>query len=103
MDHQLLFAMGGEVLVDYAHGLKRIFGQDAFVMGYTNDVMSYIPPAYVLEEGGYEGAIAHRVYGLPGKWTPDIEPKIYSGFLQLVEGMGIEVPDRFKGGNDDQK
>ncbi len=96
MGDQLLFALGGEVLVPYAQGIKRIFGQDAFVMGYANDVMSYIPPAYVLDEGGYEGTIAHRVYGLPGKWTPDIEPKIYSGFLQLAQDMGIEVPDRYR-------
>src|SRR5690606_4344863 len=52
---QALISLGGEVLVGYSIALKQIYGPDTFVMGYSNDVMAYIPTASVLAEGGYEG------------------------------------------------
>lgn len=51
---QAIFTFGGELTVGYAVDLKRIFGQDVFVFGYSNDIMSYIPTAKMLTEGGYE-------------------------------------------------
>src|SRR5690606_36563720 len=39
MGDQAIMTLGGETVVEYAIQLKRIFGQDIFVMGYTNDVM----------------------------------------------------------------
>lgn len=51
---QAIFAFGGELTIGYAIDLKRIFGHDIFVMGYSNNVMSYIPTAKMLMEGGYE-------------------------------------------------
>lgn len=60
--------LGGEVVIEYSIVLKQIFGQDIFVLGYSNDVMAYIPSATILGEGGYEGATSQMVYGLPGTW-----------------------------------
>jgi len=65
---QHIFSFGGELLVGYANNLKRIFGEDLFVMGYSNDVMAYIPTEKVLLEGGYEGETSQWVYGLPARW-----------------------------------
>lgn len=64
------FALGGEVVIEYAIELKRIFGQNTFVLGYSNDVMAYIPNSAILTEGGYEGASSQIVYGLPSTWLP---------------------------------
>ncbi len=86
---QPIFSMGGEVVVEYAIRLKRIFGPEAFVLGYSNDVMGYIPTATILQEGGYEGASAQMVYGLPGTWTADIEVNIMDGMCKLAERLGI--------------
>lgn len=86
---QSVFALGGELLVGYAIRLKEIFGQDAFVMGYSNDVMSYIPTARVLREGGYEADQAHVVYGLPSGWTADIETDIIHGMVQLAASADV--------------
>lgn len=82
--NQPLFVMGGEVLVSYAIQLKELYGQEVFVMAYANDIVSYIPSAKVLEEGGYEGDTSQRVYGLPAKWDKQIEPLIIDGFKKLI-------------------
>lgn len=66
LGQQPIITLGGEVVVEYANSFKRIFGQDIFVLGYSNDVMAYIPNSTILREGGYEGALSQMVYGLPG-------------------------------------
>jgi hypothetical protein len=98
LGEQVIFSLGGELVVEYAIQLKRIFGQNIFVLGYSNDVMSYIPSARILQEGGYEGADAQMVFGLPGTWASDIESKIIHGMVQLAEEAGLakaksSVPD----------
>src|SRR5690606_18663819 len=50
MGDQPIVSLGGELVVDYALRLKRIFGNRLFVMGYANDVMAYIPSKRVLTE-----------------------------------------------------
>lgn len=90
---QLLFSMGGELVIEYSISLKRIFGQDIFVMGYSNDVMGYIPSVRILREGGYEGATAQMVYGLPATWDADIENRIMDEVLELAKKSGIQLPE----------
>lgn len=79
-----LFALGGETTVSYAINLKAAYGPDTIVMGYSNDVMSYIPSALVQEEGGYEADDAHKVYNLPAGWTHDVENRILNAINELV-------------------
>lgn len=86
---QPIMSLGGELLVDYAIALKRIFGQHTFVLGYSNDYMGYIPSARVLEEGGYEAA---RSPGFATRWHPDIEITILRGMVRLAEEAGISAP-----------
>lgn len=76
-DQLTLVALGGEVTVDYALNLKHRLGKDStWVWAYSNDVMSYIPTAEILAEGGYEAERSQTWYGMPGKWRPTIEQKI---------------------------
>lgn len=89
---QTLVALGGEVVVDYAIELKRLFGQELFVVAYANDVMSYIPSARVLREGGYEGKRAQRVYGLPSTWAADLEVRILAEVLRLAREADVGLP-----------
>ncbi len=86
---QKIFAMGGEVVIEYSIKLKKIFGQDIFVLGYTNDVMAYIPSTTILNEGGYEGKSSQIVYGLPASWDSDLEPLILKEIAKLAEQGGI--------------
>ncbi len=88
---QPIVILGGETVIEYSVLLKRIFGPDLFVLGYSNDVMSYIPSAKIVQEGGYEGASSQMVYGLPATWKPDIETIIVQEVLQLAKQVGVPV------------
>jgi len=79
-------ALGGEVVVDYALRLKgELPGTTNWIGGYCNDVMAYIPSARVLKEGGYEGETAMIYYGLPTKWSGDVEEHIVKTVKELAE------------------
>ena len=84
---QPVMVLGGELVVGYAIELKRIFGPETFVLGYSNDLMSYIPTATIIKEGGYEGASSQRGYGLSGVWSESIETLI----LQEMARLGVQA------------
>ena len=86
---QTVIAMGGEVVVNYALELKKIFGHDIFVLSYTNDVMAYIPSSAVLKEGGYESDLSHIVYGLPASWKPGVEDVVLTRIEEMAAQAGI--------------
>jgi neutral ceramidase len=89
LGNQSIFNMGGEVTIAYTIALKEKYGQDIFVMAYSNDVMGYIPSEQILEEGGYEGYSSQMVYGLPSTWEKGIQSHILSTFYQMAGTMGI--------------
>jgi hypothetical protein len=93
LGNQPLVCMGGEVLVDYTISFKRLFGEDIFVMGFSNDGMAYIPSVRVIREGGYEGAVSQIVYGLPGTWKASIESDIIREVINLAEEVDIKMPE----------
>ncbi|QDV17949.1 Neutral ceramidase precursor [Gimesia panareensis] len=92
---QLWITIGGEVVVDYALGMKKMFGDSTWIAGYCNDVMAYTPSLRVLEEDipprkssrwGYEGNTSMAVYGLPAnRWSDEIEDKIVESAKRQVE------------------
>lgn len=77
-------ALGGEVVVDYAHRLRAESKEPLWVYGYSNDVMAYIPSERVLAEGGYEGNTSMIPYGRPGPWAPGLEEKIMKKTRELL-------------------
>lgn len=89
---QALINLGGEVTIEYSIKLKKIFGVDAFVMAYSNDVMGYIPSLTVLREGGYEGETSQMVYGLPTVWEPSVESVILETAIKVGQEAGIPLP-----------
>ena len=81
----MITTLGGEVVVDYAVRLKNeLPGSSNWVAGYCNDVMAYIPSARVLQEGGYEGETAMIYYGLPTKWSAEVEEHIVRTVKELA-------------------
>ena len=88
---QTLVALGGEVVVDYAIAVKRMLGREAFVFGFSNDLMSYIPSLRVLREGGYEGDTSQLEYGMPAKWREDVETRILDAVGALAAETGIKA------------
>ncbi|MCP1384177.1 neutral/alkaline non-lysosomal ceramidase N-terminal domain-containing protein [Runella salmonicolor] len=89
LGEQSMFIFGGELVIEYAIECKKRFGQDTFVMAYSNDVMGYIPSATILKEGGYEGASSQMVYGLPSVWDASVPDLIYAEVNRLAEQLSI--------------
>ena len=82
---QKVFALGGELFVGYSLAIKRRFGNDTFVMGYCNDVMSYIPTEEAWAEGGYEVDKVYCESGLPAQWTRDVTKRIMDAVWKIAE------------------
>jgi hypothetical protein len=81
----LLIGMGGETVVDYALHFKRTWGPRTWVLGYTDDMLAYIPSRRVWEEGGYEGGPHIYEYGNPAvRWRGDVEARIVPAVERLV-------------------
>ena len=80
-------ALGGEVVVDYSLRLKRELGDDLWVLGYSHDVMAYIPSERVLKEGRYEGKDSMVYYGLPSAWKEGVEEAVIGSVKRQVELM----------------
>lgn len=81
----LVVGMGAETVVDYALRFKRDFGPGTWVLGYSDDMISYIPSRRVWEEGGYEGGTFLFEYGRPAfRWSGDIEDRIARSVEKLV-------------------
>jgi neutral ceramidase len=87
---QAIMALGGELVIEYSIGLKKLFGPDIFVLGYVNDDMAYIPSETILNEGGYEGESSQMVYGMPAKWAPGIEVMIFDEIKKLAGKTGVK-------------
>src|SRR5690606_38810390 len=87
----LVFALGGEIVVEYAIRIKQIYGYDSFVMGYSNDVMGYIPSARILVEGGYEGK---RTPIFTNTWHPNTETKIIAEVIRLADSVRLPLKER---------
>jgi hypothetical protein len=84
---QPVMILGGELLIEYTIELKKKFGPDIFVIGYSNDVMSYIPSETVLKEGGYEGTRS-PIFTTP--WNMNIEAAILEEMAKLAEKTGVQ-------------
>jgi hypothetical protein len=82
----LMIGMGAETVVDYALRFKSEFGPGTIVLGYTDDMIAYIPSRRVWEEGGYEGGSNLFEYGRPAfRWAGDIEDRIAAAVHKLVK------------------
>lgn len=77
-------ALGGEVVIDYSNRLRSEIGSDLWVLGYSTDVMAYIPSERVLKEGRYEGETSMIPHAKPSKWSAGLEDKIVTKTRELV-------------------
>ena len=81
----LMIGQGAETVVDYALRFKGEFGPGTWVLGYVDDMISYIPSRRVWEEGGYEGGSNLYEYGRPAlRWAGDVEDRIAAAVRKLV-------------------
>jgi hypothetical protein len=84
----LMIGMGAETVVDYGLTFKSKYGQDTWICGYVDDMISYIPSRRVWDEGGYEGGPNLFEYGRPAlRWAGDIETRIDRIVTKLVKSV----------------
>lgn len=84
----LMIGLGAETVVDYALHFKSEYGPSTWVLGYTDDMIAYIPSRRVWDEGGYEGGGFLFEYGRPAyRWAADIERRITTTVAQLVKQL----------------
>jgi neutral ceramidase len=85
-------ALGGEVVIDYQLRLKAEFGADrVVVLGYSNDVMGYIPSKRVQREGGYEAGDAMMYFSQPGWFSEEVEDIVLSASRRVLAAVGLKV------------
>lgn len=84
-----LTGLAGETVVDYSLRLKKeLAGPALWVAGYCNDVMSYIPSARLLGEGGYEPRTSIFFSEIhPGPWLPTLEDRIIAKVHELNDRL----------------
>ena len=79
-------ALTGETVVDYSLKFKAAYGwNNAWVCGYNNDLLSYVPSLRVLKEGGYEGVTGMFEYGHRAPYTETVEQQITTKVEELVK------------------
>jgi hypothetical protein len=79
-----LVALDGEVFCEYGLNIGRMLQPaDVIVLGYSNGVVTYVPTAKGLDEGGYE-ADAYRFFRLPGPYSKDAEKILLEAAVKLA-------------------
>jgi neutral ceramidase len=57
------------------------------VLGYTNDMVGYVPPAEEYAHGGYEVNLAHRHFERPAPVSPDASQCLVETGIELLETL----------------
>lgn len=93
-DDLTLVALAGETVVDYSLRLKKeLAGPALWIAGYSNDVMSYIPSARLLGEGGYEPRTSIFFSEIhPGPWATSLEERIIGKVKELNARLKARHP-----------
>jgi hypothetical protein len=80
--------VGGEVVVDYSHRIKRLLADDhPWPIGYAYEVPCYIPSARLIKEGGYETDSSLIYYGYYGPFRGAIETELLNRLEGLLAGL----------------
>lgn len=86
-----IVALEGEVCADWGAFARSLPAtKHAMTIGYANEVSSYIPTARIIQEGGYEGDLSHKVYLLPSRFEPKMEVELSA----LIRRAVAQVADR---------
>lgn len=64
--------------------LREALGQNTFVLGFSNGLVSYLPTPEVSREGGMEARLGYKAYLVPSEVPGDWEPQI-RGFFTTTE------------------
>lgn len=83
--------MGGEVVADYAHRIRKELPAATWVSAYCDDVFGYVVSERMRAEGGYEVDESMIYYNQPGRWVSGTEEVIFRRIHELYDN---KTPDR---------
>ena len=77
--------LAGEVVADYACRLRRMYDPARLWIGaYANDFPGYIPSRRIWKEGGYEAGDATVYFGLPNRFSNEVEERVIAGVQRVI-------------------
>lgn len=90
-DQFAMVFMGGEVVADYAHRIRKELPAATWVSAYCDDVFGYVVSERMRAEGGYEVDESMIYYNQPGRWVSGTEEVIFRRIHELYDN---KTPDR---------
>lgn len=91
-DEFTMVFLGGEVVADYSHRIKKELPGTVWVSAYSNDVFGYVASEAMQSEGGYEVDYSMIYYGQPGRWESGTEDLILKRVHELYENANPSEP-----------
>ncbi len=83
----LIVTLAGEMNVEYALRCKRIWGgrfADVLVLGYSNEMVGYVPVRRQIPEGGYEVVDNNRYQLYTGPFGEETEEMIFAAVRRAL-------------------
>ncbi|RLS55943.1 MAG: hypothetical protein DWH91_08025 [Planctomycetota bacterium] len=90
-DQFAMVFLGGEVVADYAHRVRKELPKATWVSAYCDDVFGYVASERMRAEGGYEVDNSMIYYNQPGRWVEGTEEVIFRRIHELYHD---QTPDR---------
>ena len=82
----------GETFTEYGIAVKeRSPGSPTLYVGYTNELLGYLPTANEYQFGGYEAGYGYKSVGLPSLFDPSVEEILVSTGVRLAERLFPEA------------
>lgn len=80
-----LAGIPGELFVELGLAIKRgLHPRPAFICGYANDDIGYLPTRAAYARGGYEVNDAYKYYGYPAALAPEAGEAVVAAALRLA-------------------
>ena len=82
---QTVVALDGEVFTEYGLHLDQKLDGHVIALGYSNGVVTYLPTAQAIAEGGYEPT-AFRYFLVPGPFPASVEQQVLNAAVRVDAG-----------------
>jgi hypothetical protein len=82
-----IVTMAGEMSAEYGLRLVKELGgryDQVWPVGYTNDLVGYIPSERQISEGGYEVIGSQMFFGRTGPWESGTEERIFAAIREML-------------------
>jgi hypothetical protein len=87
----LIVALPFEAMTETGNALtEALGGNNVFIHGYSNGLVSYLPTPQISREGGMESKLAYKNFLLPAELPGDWEPQVRAAVLRLAQQVNSD-------------